>query len=147
MKTYPVEINGKLLTLSGLTDDVKTTVLDIVIADLDRGNNRRMRNKVITEDEFVLKHQSINATTFTSEAVILFIGTPEGGRAMLRAMVLESITDADLDALNEARLVEGSPVSAALAQIFADSYPKKKTEPEISTARTSTRTRTSGKRS
>lgn len=145
MKTYTIDLNGRKLTLRGLIADVKEHIVDLVIAEKDSSNERRFRKGLMPADRYKLIQQEILAISWISDAVIFFLSTPEGSRELMRAMIEETVSDAELDQLVELRQDPESQVFAVCKMIFDDAYPKKKTVAE--TGQISTLAPKRGKRS
>jgi ATP-dependent DNA ligase len=133
MKTYPIDLDGRPLLLRGLTADVKEELTDTVRARELNRNERLAKKKLISSEMFLSVQHSILAMEFASEAVVMFIETAEGSRALMRAMTFDpaaqAVTDADLDRLAELRRTDGHPVQAMVRLAFAEAYPKKVTGP------------------
>lgn len=129
MKPYKLTgTNGKTYTLAGVIDSVKESIEDTVQARERIRLHRQMQKKLITADVYAMGQQSLSALTMQSEACLLYIATEAGSKHLFREMMiaggLHEPTDADVNAVYDAQLEEGSEAWATVKAIWEDAYPK-----------------------
>lgn len=143
MKLYKIELNGKPFTLSGLTNEVKDEICDVVQVDAERGWMRRCRKGMYQDGEALLFRPK--KLPFASEEVLNYTMSEAGAKRFYKAMLAGPegyvVTDEDVEALYRAQSDVNSEIGTICRLMFEDAYPKKKTEtPTIPPSSTATQT-------
>lgn len=128
MKTYKLRVGERSYPLAGLTQNVKQAITDHVIAEKQKGNDRRLKKGLVTAVEHAATAERLDGMTFVSTAVGRAMTEDAGQRVLVRAMLEEAagdeVPEVDVDAvLGEMADLE-SEGSGVFRRIFFDAYPK-----------------------
>lgn len=134
MKTYKLLAGDKIYTVAGLTDDVKTDLVDIVQAQEKNRNHKQLKKGLIDAEVYTTNQQSIQGIGFASEAVIKHLATQRGKKDLYRAMLehggkYDTVSDEQVNAVLDAAEDDTSEAWTVVQQIWEDALPKGRTPP------------------